>query len=442
MRTERAFGSAVLPAAGLRPPWTRDSAPPCSAISEARHANYRLRQIWRLGYSDDCHGRLIGAGGPSGRRVRRNPARATAQSLRSPAPMIRNADCERIDVDAPDLAVLVHRSGSGTRLLAIATLLEHGGPMSAEDVAARLRAVGHELTAASILRAWRGPLPIYRDADGRLALDAHGDWFRIRRDLERASRRVPTVASIPPGEEPISLDELEEGLLSQGLRRESPAVLALAFAEATGRPVSTREVDEFFSAILVARHAVGFDTVARAFSLLGPGSREEVVEPPDFDLFRALREGLRDRLWSGTSGLAALRADQQRRSRERAREVREAHGARTARRAAIAALVLDGVVEAVAIADIGRRECAVHIGPGEVAVGARSLRAFDFVAGLRVRDVLASLDLLESFHGSAVDLAALPRAKRPGKGTRPIRLTPELLMRGTLRDEGTPPSDA
>jgi hypothetical protein len=92
----------------------------------------------------------------------------------TPAP---NRYCERLGIPVPHVDDVAGRPEVTLSHLTVVALLERGGPMTFEEIAARLERAAlparldrPDLVAA-VKKAWHGQPPLVRDGDGRLALD-------------------------------------------------------------------------------------------------------------------------------------------------------------------------------------------------------------------------------------------------------------------------------
>src|SRR5687768_2405237 len=90
---------------------------------------------------------------------------------------IHNRYCRHLGIPVPRLEDVAGRPEVTLVQLVVTALLEHGGPMTVEEIAARLdrarlpaRLARPDFVAA-VKKAWRGQPPLVRDGDLRLALD-------------------------------------------------------------------------------------------------------------------------------------------------------------------------------------------------------------------------------------------------------------------------------
>jgi len=97
---------------------------------------------------------------------------------------IPNRDCLHLGIPVPSVEAVAFRPEVTLFQFVVVALLEHGGPMTVEEVAARLdraalpaRRARPDL-AVAVKKAWHGQPPLVRDGDARLALDVLSSEFR------------------------------------------------------------------------------------------------------------------------------------------------------------------------------------------------------------------------------------------------------------------------
>lgn len=137
--------------------------------------------------------------------------------------MANNIYCEKLGVSVPRLEDIVAR-GKKTKLfhLMIATLMEHGCPMTLEDIAGRLLAV--RATARdgnlklALQRAWHGSEPVYKLPEGAFALDVKSRYL----DLILYMTGVR-----PPGSRPSLLTESATAVKGIFTRTKAPPKVAV-----------------------------------------------------------------------------------------------------------------------------------------------------------------------------------------------------------------------
>lgn len=122
-----------------------------------------------------------------------------------------DAYAERLGIPPPDLVEVVSALDVNLSQLLGLALLERGGPMSLEEVAARLASLGVESRVGdlglSLLKAWRGQPPVLRDEAGRFGLDLTPTWelFRLLSMLghQEAARRFGPPFGLREAPEPF-----------------------------------------------------------------------------------------------------------------------------------------------------------------------------------------------------------------------------------------------
>jgi hypothetical protein len=86
-----------------------------------------------------------------------------------------NAYCDGLGIAVPSVDLLAARPGVKLFHLMIAVLLEHGGALDIEAIAERVERAGGTSRvgdlAYSLVKAWHGLRPVYRDRQGRFGLD-------------------------------------------------------------------------------------------------------------------------------------------------------------------------------------------------------------------------------------------------------------------------------
>ena len=327
------------------------------------------------------------------------------------APDSLNRYCQRLGVPTPNLDVALTRSDIKVVHLMALAVLEAGGPLSLDEIAARLKqlALAPRLAAAaipaSLRKAWHGQAPLVRDPhDGRFYLDLLADhevrWISYLSDPHRmpSSRPRPEEYRPPADAEPLSQDEVDAALNDRTLYTYSTIRKAAAILEASGGgPLSLEEVNQRLAehgayAGQIDERAVGLwksDLVVvepdrrlrlNRASLNVPGFRQ--------DIRRMAASRLRQRAES-----AAFRAQQTEHEKRRADEERRAiDEARRVRRALLHVVAIEGTVRAAAVIDAATREQRLFVGE-EVRDLAAHLNAFEFLAGVDVRSSLRFVGL-------------------------------------------------
>jgi len=129
-------------------------------------------------------------------------AAAHAGDIRSELAPAPNVYCDALGIAVPSLAAVRDHAEANSYALLIVAVLEHGGPMTLAQVAARFEAA--DIASAddalrTLQRCRPARPPIYRDGD-RYALDpldAEAELWAFRLGL-RPPRHAPAVAPTPP----------------------------------------------------------------------------------------------------------------------------------------------------------------------------------------------------------------------------------------------------
>ncbi|MBI4864579.1 MAG: hypothetical protein HY815_30635 [Candidatus Riflebacteria bacterium] len=251
-------GVAEAAAERLEPvPLTRlEPLPASGLVLGGRDAAAWMRELIEAAVDPEVPG-LAGAGnqGPG-------PA-AAAQGAGGPVGSCgRRKWCDVLGI-APPSPDDILRSGRSVNLhqLMVVALLERGTPATLEELAAQLRRAGagrltrHGDLEESIVKAWKGGLPIYRTLAGAYALDLYCTELRIvLRDL-RVDVSPPGPQAIPdrgvdpapvepgPGPDvPLSEEEVDAALRGISLISFSLKRAVAALIDSAGRPLATPEL--------------------------------------------------------------------------------------------------------------------------------------------------------------------------------------------------------
>ena len=126
---------------------------------------------------------------------------------------LHNRYCQHLGIPVPRIEDVAGRPEVTLFQLVVMALLERGGPMTLEEIAARLdratlpaRLARPEFVAA-VKKAWHGQPPLVRDGDERLALDLLSSEFRhitFVAGLQPSvlSRQGPAELRLPTDEDP------------------------------------------------------------------------------------------------------------------------------------------------------------------------------------------------------------------------------------------------
>lgn len=354
--------------------------------------------------------------------------------------MLRNLYCERLGIPVPRLEDVVARQRK-TKLfyLMVVALVEHGGPMTIEEVAARLRTVGVTVPEGnlelSLRRAWHGSEPVHKYPDGRYALDLNSPdldliLFSAGAKPPRSAPARP-VEPVQPGDDvPLSEEELQTAFRDQNLRGLSTERQAAAVLDAVGQSLSIDDVEGYL------------------FELTADRSRlvEHLVRRWRSTLIAADEDG-RLSLNHAAVELSEVRRDVRKRARsararkeelghilglelERARKhEREAQETARLRRAVLHVLPLTGCPYAASVIDITSCSIRSFVDQG-LSLVTEALSEFDLLVGLHVRDAVHRLGL-DPDRWRLIDLTPPLKSTRIDRVGRTVKVTPEAVIRST-----------
>jgi hypothetical protein len=159
---------------------------------------------------------------------------------------VANAYCERLGISVPSLAATRAHPQANTYALLIVALLEHGRPMTLDEVARRFEAAGvacADDAYAALKRCRPARPPVFRDGE-LYALDPRDDeldlWvFRLGLRPPRVPRREPPPPPPrPPASQRLGVDELDvqlrRDLDHRWLPRPDRIIRATSAGRATG----------------------------------------------------------------------------------------------------------------------------------------------------------------------------------------------------------------
>lgn len=155
--------------------------------------------------------------------------------------MNTNRYCERLAISRPAVEHFIGRRDTSLLRLIVLALLEHGGPLSMEEIADRLLDAGVRAPSGDMVRslrkAWHGLPPVIKEPDGTMGLDLeswdlkHLAW-ELGRETKPAAEAAPAppAAAMPADDVPLREEEVRDALASEpGLSnvRTAAAVLDL-----------------------------------------------------------------------------------------------------------------------------------------------------------------------------------------------------------------------
>lgn len=353
-----------------------------------------------------------------------------------------NAYCEALGIAVPSVEKAARSRDACSYSLLIAVLLERGGPVTLEEAAQRIAAAG-DGNASSVLQSLKrcrpARPPIYRNGD-QYALDPHDDetglWaFR----LGLKPPKSPPMAAVAPvarqapvrgPEEPLTLDELAEAwrrYVPTGFSRQR---LAVSVLDAHRHPMKPEDVVAYVQARANWR-ALSMDADQHWGHNAPVRVREDGLWElrSDHEAVRSARRALRALVESERRRNQPSRADveavQQRWEQERAARAEESE---RQRRVLIHAFPADQP-EAFVLIDIKQRQIETFVAPQMERVGER-LKAYDVIVGLEVRALLKALGFNPG-QRRLVELGATQKSRQLNRRGRTLRITTELLIRGS-----------
>jgi hypothetical protein len=356
-----------------------------------------------------------------------------------------NAYCERLDtLRVPRVEEFVGRRvllGRATLFdLMIVALLENGGPMALESIAARLLEAGADSKTGDMLlslkKSWRRREPLYEDEAGLVALNVtHPD---LDLELFTLGLRPPHVDPLPepspmemPGEEvPLSLEELDAAFRGRRLVSYSATRTAAAVLDAHGKPMTVSEIDQYLASIDVESFSLASNRWDKVASHLVELSGSILSLGRDARQLAALRKAIR----------AEAKPELQRRARSERFRVQHARSealvAERDRKEREQAASLRRVILRL-VPEAGDVACVSMLDPKTMNVRSLVLDEVERARGwLESSDVAIGLGVRESLKRLGVPIARYrtlelgpPRKtlKLNDRGDR-LRLTPDLVI--------------
>ncbi|MBW2524852.1 MAG: hypothetical protein JRI23_11780 [Deltaproteobacteria bacterium] len=353
-----------------------------------------------------------------------------------------NLYCDPIHLPVPSLeTVKDHREASPYSLLIVA-LLEHGGPMTLPDVAARFARAGiapAEQALRSLKRCRPARSPVYRDGD-RYELDPHDaelDLWAFRLGLRPP--RVPALRVVRPPPEPLpgpdaplTVAELKEAFSSAWLANWSAQRVALAVLEAHGGRMLGSEVIATLTD-LTPDHRLRERSAQhwRRGAPITVGADGTWTLDPNHPALVSARKAVRERIEIERRN-AHHRPDPTvfAARRKRAEALGAEHAAKLARlRRGLLYAFPAKSPKAVVVVDVAARELRTFSGD-ELADVPASLEGFDLIAAIDVRPLLRALGCDPSRFRLA-DLGPPQKTLTLDRRGRTLKITTELLIQGS-----------
>jgi len=354
---------------------------------------------------------------------------------------VKNPYCEALGIAVPRLESAKDSPDANYFALLVVALLEHGAPMTLEQVARRFEEAGVASAAgalASLKRCKPGRPPIYRDGD-LYSLDPHDhetDLWAFRLGLRPSRAELIKVVRPDPGplpslEEPLTVAQLDELLRDPGIGCWSAQRVAICVLDAHGERMTPQSVVEFITSR--TRHRMSEDSSRywRAGSPIRVGDDGTWSLDIRHDAVRSARQAARDRIemmrrWARSRPdpvvLDAVR--------ERIDRDREEHVSRLARMSRVILHSFPPVRPAlVVLVDVGRRQLMTITGDEIIRAG-EIIATYDVIAALDARQQLRSLGLDPTGRRLA-DLRPPQKSYQLNRSGRTLRISTSLLIQGT-----------
>lgn len=353
-----------------------------------------------------------------------------------------NAYCAALGIRAPRIEDAKSSPDANYYSLLLVALLEHGEPMTLEDVAVRFEAAGIAPTAAealaSLKRCKPARAPIYRDGD-QYALDPHDDeisFWLFRLGL-RPGRVAPlqTVrhasGSLPSSDHPITVASVDEAWRDGVPNAWSAQRVTVAVLDAHESAMSCADVMAFVSA-----RSRWSPLRAESVQFWRSGAivvREDGLWELDraHDVVRLTREAVRDRVsdmrrWAETRpDPVAMEAHSQRIERERSAHARQL----AAMRRVLVYAFPASRPHALALVDVARREVTTFVND-EMTLAIERLADYEIIGAVDVRALLRTL-AVDPGERRLAELGPPQKTRRLNRRGRTLTITTALLVQGS-----------
>ncbi len=353
---------------------------------------------------------------------------------------------EQADLPRPSLeALFAKRKKISLFHWMVLALLERGEPATLEQIAERLEKLGVRCRTGdmvySLKKAWHGLNPVSRTLDGAMVLDAN-DWkvrsIALRTGLLEYRTPDPPEADIPepkPDTEPLDRDELELLLTGNLPSSISSLRLCAAVLDVEGRAMRMEEVrDRAFATGRVGPRWLTEQTLRGWRSPiveLREGGALALGDAPD-DLMRmrrAIRAILQPRLRRQAESEALAARTRTAMARSQKRREQQAQEATKLKRGLLHALPSTTRPRVAVLLDLQERSLDVFHGDALDTLPER-LEPYDLLTGEGIRDLLAAVGC-EPARWRLVDLSPPRKTRKLNRAGRKLRITTELLLRGS-----------
>lgn len=362
-------------------------------------------------------------------------------------PAAPNSYLERLNVPREQVERFLRQPDLNLFLAASAVLLMHGQPLHLSDLAARLEALGFASSVGdmehSLLKAWHGQRPMYRDDANRFGLDLNSPdmeylLLRLRLcDRDTAARvQPPASRSMEPPDDaqPLLREELDAAFRDRFVSSVSTVRQTAAVLDVMGHSMTLEEVDDYLSSLTAHRRSVSADALRHARSPLFDQEFDGrlSLRKDNPDLLRVRREVRRiatpvlrhkEQQAQVALSVAKYRLEQQEQQR------RDEQQRAAWRRGIVHVEPRPEAPAAAVLLDIGERRITTFLGSrlGELS---QVLAGYDWLAGLSIRSTLAGLGLdAERFR--LAELSPARKSRTLNRSGRKLTITPELVIAST-----------
>jgi len=342
----------------------------------------------------------------------------------------------------PQLADFSERPGITLFQLLVVALLEHDGPQTMPEIAARLAAHGVQAQTGdlvySLTKAWHGLSPVRRETDQRMRLVLDAPELRyllLNLGLMRPKvmTTTPEQVTLPDETVPLTLPEWEALIqhpTSTGTSFSTERLVG-ALLEAHGGPKALADVNRHLESLSHGRRTILPDQLRR-----WRGRLVAIEEGPSFHLRDDAQELATMRRAVRKIAVLILQRQATARTAERIRAtvkplaITPVVDAKARRRAVIRAFPSSGVPQALSILDLHAHEIRTHIGV-EAAVMIQDLQRYDLLIGLDPLNTLSGLQAA-SERWVLTDLGRHPKTRKLNQRGRTLRIDTAMLISASV----------
>ncbi len=330
---------------------------------------------------------------------------------------------------------------------AIAVLLLHGQSLHLSDLAARLEVLGFVSGVGdmehSLLKAWHGQRPIYRDDANRFGLDLHTpdmEHFLLRLRLYNRDMVAKEQSPVPPSMEqlddvrPLTRAELDAAFRDRFVSSLSVVRQTAAVLDAMEQSMTPEQVNEHLGRLTPYHPPVSADALRRAHSPLIQqdldGRLSVCKDHPDL---RKVRRELRRIAGpilrrKEQEAQVSLRVEKYRLEQEEEQRRQEQQWA-SWRRGILHVEPRPEAPAAAVLLDLGERRITTFLG-SQLDGLAELLIGYDWLAGLAIRSTLTGLGVdAERFR--LAELSPAQKTLTLNRRGKKLTITPELVIAST-----------